>query len=173
MPIDLKAHRGKTRKNTTRNIKILAATNYAIFVNNDLDEIARVVNVKADTLLYWANRSRKKEWAAACAYWKPNTLPVILHEKPLLAKQLRNCLKSLKHAEELWRYMIENGLDLFPSEIGTHEDLTHVLRNTTAPCFEPTGTEAITPLSRLRDYFMTARYRVKALLWKLYIAFCI
>lgn len=166
--INLTARRGQARQTITRNIKILAATHYAIFVENDLDEIARIVNCKPQTVLEW---TEKPEWREACEFWQPNTPPIVLMRRNTHARLLQKAVRSLTRAGKLWEYMIENGLDLRSNEMGTHQDVTHLMQNTKPPRYHATGTEAITPLSRLRDFLKTLPVRLKYKAWAFYIWF--
>ena len=129
------------RKKAIVNLKIYWAVYHEFHISADENEIAAAIHVSVKKLRNW-RKSRDAVWENARAFWG---LPVPA-ENEEEREQLRKEYCSLKCAEKMWKEMIRNGYDLFPSE----NQFLGGLRAEDPTADNQIGLEALIPPPRLK-----------------------
>ena len=146
-----------SRRRNVKTVKILWAVHHAYFESNLIPDVAKACNVCEDKIRKW---EKTDEWQAACEFWGvTGDEPLQVYETAWQRSQHRRQRRSFAFAERKWAYMIQSGLDLFPSGIDKDPVLEKFLRGPVP--YHQIGLEALTPWARFRDAIAKVRFRVE------------
>lgn len=164
MFIDTTEQRGSRQQNV-KHVKILWASHHAYFESNLIPDIATACKVGEAKIRKWV---LTPEWKEACQFWGyTGEEPLRVYDSTWQRFQHDRMNRSFAAAEERWKYMIQNGLDLFPSGLEKDPVLERFYGETFT--HNRTGIEVMTPWARFRDFLMTARYRLTDRFWQVYL----